>query len=132
MATFSDGHNSSNAIDRSDSASAVTNASGPGNLRIQLQALLDDKERQLKLAGTLGQRVLAQQVELEERISQLNDLEAVKANASDEEVVEFEIREKLRELRDTMNTWETENQDIFDFLGNKVMNTLWSSKTPFG
>lgn len=122
MATFSDGHNGSHAIEHSDSASAITNASGPGTLRIQLQALLDDKERQLKLAGTLGQRVLAQQVELEERISQLNDLEAVKPNASDEEAVELDIREKLRELRDTMNVWETENQEIFDFLGNKVSN----------
>lgn len=92
-----------------------------GGLGIQLQALLDDKEKQLKLAGTLGQRVLAQQVELEERIQQLNDLEAAKAaktDPADEDAVESEIREKLRELRDTMNTWESENQDIFDVIGS--------------
>lgn len=38
-----------------------------------LQALLDAKEKQLQLAGTLGQRILAQQMELEERIRQLGE-----------------------------------------------------------
>lgn len=91
-----------------------------GNLRIQLQALLDDKEKQLRLAGTLGQRFLAQQMELEERISQLNDLEAAKTGATVDEGIESEIRDKLQELKHTMNSWESENQDMFGVLGNKV------------
>ncbi|KAF8492517.1 hypothetical protein JB92DRAFT_3002848 [Gautieria morchelliformis] len=91
-----------------------------GDLRIQLQALLDDKEKQLSLVGTLGQRFLAQQMELEERISQLNDLEAAKTSATDDQALETEIRDKLGELKHTMNSWESENQDMFGVLGNKV------------
>jgi len=121
MATFETGFEDSQLMDTPhDNQTALT----PGNLRVQLQALLDDKEKQLKLAGALGQRVLAQQVELEERITQLNDLETEKATASDEEVVESKIRDKLRELRDTMNSWESENQDIFDVIGNKARPIL--------
>jgi hypothetical protein len=42
--------------------------SSVGGMRLQLQNLLDLKEKRLQHAGTLGQRILAQQVELEERI----------------------------------------------------------------
>ena len=117
MATFSDGPNKSLTMDTLGTGQSI---STPGNLRIQLQALLDDKEKQLRLAGTLGQRFLAQQMELEERISQLNDLEAAKTSSNDDDVVEGEIRNKLQELKETMNTWESENQDMFGGLANKV------------
>jgi len=128
MATFSDGPDDSQIMDASGNGSSIPTS--PGNLRLQLQALLDDKEKQLRLAGTLGQRFLAQQMELEERISQLNDLEAAKPSASDDEVVESEIRDKLQELKDTMNTWESENQDMFGGLGNKVRRVWLNSTVP--
>ncbi|KAF8583299.1 hypothetical protein K439DRAFT_1661365 [Ramaria rubella] len=120
MANFSDGPDGSQAIDSIGPGLSLNTAPAGGNLRVQLQALLDDKEKQLRLAGTLGQRFLQQQMELEERISQLNDLEAAKTSATDDEVVESEIRDKLQELKDTMNAWESENQDMFGMLGNKA------------
>jgi len=126
MANFSDGPNISSTTDTLDTGQSIPN---PGNLRIQLQALLDDKEKQLRLAGTLGQRFLAQQMELEERISQLNDLEAAKTSANDDDAVENEIRNKLQELKATMNTWESENQDMFGGLANKVHTLVAKAKT---
>lgn len=122
MATFSDGADNAEMPEHMEPAGLQSSIPGVtnGNLRIQLQALLDDKEKQLRLAGTLGQRFLAQQMELEERISQLNELEAAKTSATDDEVVESEIRDKLQELKETMSSWESENQDMFGVLGNKV------------
>jgi len=53
-------------------------SSSAGDMRFHLQNLLDSKEKQLQQAGTLGQRVLAQQMELEERIRQLQEADADK------------------------------------------------------
>lgn len=119
MATFSDGSDNVEVMEQAGLQPSILDAPANGILRVQLQALLDDKEKQLRLAGTLGQRFLAQQMELEERISQLNELEAAKTNA-DDEAVESEIRDKLQELSETMNAWESENQNLFGVLGNKV------------
>ena len=119
MATFSDGSDNAESMEPLSQQPSIS-VPPTGNLGIQLQALLDDKEKQLRLAGTLGQRFLAQQMELEERISQLNDLEAAKTSATVDEAVESEIRDKLQELKDTMNSWESENQEMFGVLGNKV------------
>jgi hypothetical protein len=120
MATFSDGSDNAENMEPAGLQPSIPGVPANGNLGIQLQALLDDKEKQLRLAGTLGQRFLAQQMELEERISQLNDLEAAKTGATDDEAVESEIRDKLQELKDTMSSWESENHDLFGVLGNKV------------
>jgi hypothetical protein len=120
MATFSGGSVDAENMEPLGLQPSLPSIPANGDLRIQLQALLDDKEKQLRLAGTLGQRFLAQQMELEERISQLNDLEAAKTNATDDEAVEGEIRDKLQDLKDTMNSWESENRDMFGVLGNKV------------
>lgn len=89
-----------------------------GEMRVQLQALLDDKEKQLNLAGTLGQRILAQQLELEERINQLVDVEERLQNAPGD--ADTEMRVKLQELADVMQTWETENERMFGGFGTKV------------
>ncbi|KAK7027275.1 hypothetical protein VNI00_015364 [Paramarasmius palmivorus] len=43
------------------------------DVKSHLQTLLDVKEKQLQQAGTFGQRVLAQQMELEERIRHLQE-----------------------------------------------------------
>lgn len=88
-----------------------------GDMRVQLQALLDDKEKQLNLAGTLGQRILAQQLELEERINQLVDTEERLQSNPD---ADAEMRDKLQELADVMQSWETENERMFSSFGTKV------------
>src|SRR5882762_6734726 len=49
-------------------------SSSAGDMKFHLQNLLDSKEKQLQQAGTLGQRVLAQQMELEERIRQIQEV----------------------------------------------------------
>ncbi|KDQ58492.1 hypothetical protein JAAARDRAFT_88069, partial [Jaapia argillacea MUCL 33604] len=80
-----------------------------GDMRLRLQALLDGKEKQLQQAATLGQRVLAQQIELEERIRQLQDMEADKADDDD---VDDGMKERYHELTDTIKTWDSENVQL--------------------
>jgi hypothetical protein len=63
----------------------------------RLGSLLAAKERQLTLAGTLGQRVLAQQMELEERIRALQ-----------ERGDDYDDSEGVLELEGLMRTWENE------------------------
>ena len=59
----------------------------------------------------------------------LNDLEAAKTSSNNDNVVEGEIRNKLQELKETMNTWESENQDMFGGLVNKANDLLPSPPT---
>jgi len=75
-------------------------------MKYHLQNLLDSKEKQLQQAATLGQRVLAQRVELEERIRQLQEMDADK---TDEEEIDSEGRERYRELAETIEGWDEEN-----------------------
>lgn len=63
----------------------------------RLGSLLSAKERQLTLAGTLGQRVLAQQMELEERIRGLQDRGE-----------DYDGAEGVVELETLTRNWETE------------------------
>ncbi|KAI6019868.1 hypothetical protein F5J12DRAFT_968007 [Pisolithus orientalis] len=58
--------------------------SSTGERKFQLQLLLDTKEKQLQQAGALGQRVLAQQIELEEKIRQIQEFDAERGD--DEEL----------------------------------------------
>src|SRR5690348_15342846 len=60
----------------------------PAELAAHLQTLLEAKERQLHQAGIIGQRVLAQQMELEERVKKLQTMTAgLEGEAFDEEDV---------------------------------------------
>lgn len=88
-----------------------------GSLRARLQALLEDKEKQLHYAGTLGQRVLEQQMELEERISQLREIGADK---EDEDELAADARERYRELAETMQGWDDENAQLSESLAKQV------------
>ena len=102
----------------SDDESNINNSSMGGQIRHKLQALLDEKERQLQHAGALGQRILAQQMELEERIKQIAELdENAPASNTDEE---SEIRMKLDDLAQTMHGWATENETLWNGAGVKV------------
>ncbi|KAF8886928.1 hypothetical protein BD779DRAFT_1410754, partial [Infundibulicybe gibba] len=77
-----------------------------GDMKLHLQHLLDSKEKQLQQAGTFGQRVLAQQMELEERIRELQE---VGADKSEEDDIDAEDRERYQALADTVIAWDSEN-----------------------
>lgn len=116
MPTFSDGD---------DSVEVTTmpiSPVSPGDMRSHLQNLLDDKEKQLQHAGTLGQQLLAQRMELEERIRQLQDMEM--DAGSDDEDTEMSVRERYRDLADTVKQWDTENEQLsILFNESKVCHT---------
>jgi hypothetical protein len=90
-------------------------------IKFHLQTLLDAKERQLQQAGMLGQRVLAQQTELEERIRQLHDLEWEEEDATSAELaVGKEVKERYRELTEVLGAWDEENALLSSAFGSKV------------
>ncbi|KAG6333940.1 hypothetical protein ID866_5151 [Astraeus odoratus] len=90
--------------------------SSAGERKFHLQLLLDIKEKQLQQAGTLGQRVLAQQIELEEKIRQIQELDAERG---DDEELDAEARERYRELADTIKAWDVENAQLSSAFGAK-------------
>ncbi|KAJ7821020.1 coiled-coil protein [Mycena olivaceomarginata] len=92
----------------------TTPFSSAGDMRYHLQSLLDAKERQLQQAGALGQRVLAQQMELEERIRQLQEIDA---DSPDDDPVDEDARERYRELAETLMAWNSENADLSSGFG---------------
>ena len=92
-------------------------SSSTGDMRFHLQNLLDSKEKQLQQAGTLGQRVLAQQMELEERIRQLQEADADKG---EDDELDAEATERYRELAETIRTWDAENAQLSSAFGSKV------------
>ena len=83
-------------------------------LRQHLSSLLEQKTSQLQMLGTMGQEILKQQQELEERIKGFDEDDDV-----DEDVGEA-TKFKLRELDDAMKQWETQNEDMMRELGGKV------------
>ncbi|KAJ7677219.1 hypothetical protein B0H17DRAFT_1207136 [Mycena rosella] len=88
--------------------------SSAADMKYHLQSLLDSKEKQLQQAGTLGQRVLAQQMELEERIRQLQDITEDK---TDDEHVDDGARERYLALAETLTEWDRENADLSSAFG---------------
>lgn len=95
------------------------NNAGGGQMRTKLQALLDDKERQLQKAEALGQRILAQQMELEERINQITELDEQQQQQG-ENSDDNEMRSQLDELAQTMHGWATENEGLWTGAVTKV------------
>ena len=79
MATSSDG---GDTYDPSIQSPSLSNGTTSGDLRFFLQSLLDDKEKQLQQAGTLGQQLLAQRMELDDTVRTL--LETLDAGDGDE------------------------------------------------
>ncbi|KDQ07329.1 hypothetical protein BOTBODRAFT_610501 [Botryobasidium botryosum FD-172 SS1] len=116
MATFEDGHSLYNPPPAGGPVSNGVHL-GPGDMRLQLQALLDEKVEQLKLTGTLGQRILAQQMELDERITQIHQLDqANNGYFPDGDDASNELREKLEELSQKLQQWNVENEQLRDGL----------------
>ena len=118
MATFSDGGD----------AAAVADHDTTGNMRLHLQNLLDDKEKQLQSAATLGHQLLAQRMELEERIKQMQELELDGAGSDDG--LDVSIRDRYRELADAMKAWDTENEQLTSVFGSKVSGNLVQRPPP--
>ncbi|KAI5121954.1 hypothetical protein M0805_002025 [Coniferiporia weirii] len=113
MANFSDG--GPREADADDVFSDSVALASAGSMRQYLQTLLDSKEKQLQQAGTLGQRVLAQRVELEERIHQLQDIDSDRAG---DDEVSAEMRLRYRDLANTLKTWDEENVQLSNVFGN--------------
>jgi len=89
------------------------------DVRARLQTLLDEKEQELQSAGSLGQRILAQKMGLEERINQISELESGRTGLKDDEI-ESKMRAKLNDLADIMHTWQHENQQLWSGFGAKT------------
>ena len=88
-----------------------------GDMNAQLQLLLDSKEKELQQVGTLGQRILSQQVQLDERVRQLRELEAERV---DNQSLDPKILEQYRELTEMVKAWETDNIQLTQSLDSKV------------
>ncbi len=88
-----------------------------GDMKSHLQCLLDNKEKQLQQVGSLGQRVLAQQMELEERIRQLQELEADKG---EDDEIDTEARTRYGDLTDTLLAWDEENAHLSSAFGGSA------------
>ncbi|KAK2461201.1 hypothetical protein APHAL10511_006728 [Amanita phalloides] len=101
--------------------------SSAGDMRFYLQNLLDSKEKQLQQAGTLGQRVLAQQMELEERIRQLQEFEGGKLDDDD---IDPDVRERYRELADTIMAWDAENAQLSSAFGASLKRAAAEKSSP--
>lgn len=114
MSTFSDGQDT-----LSPTMSEFLSPGVPsiGDMRAHLQLLLDNKEKQLQQVGTLGQRILSQQVQLDERVRQLHELEA---ELGDNQDLDSEIRERYRELTEMVKSWDTDNTQLTQSFGPKV------------
>lgn len=84
-------------------------------LRQHLSSLLEQKSSQLQMLGTMGQEILKQQQELEERIQGFEEEE----EEGEEEVGET-TKSKLKELDDAMRSWESQNEGMMRELGGKV------------
>ena len=100
MATFSDGLSHPNSLDFPFHSSS-------DNMRQHLQNLLDGKEKQLQQAAALGERLLAQRVELEERVKLIQETDADKTDE-----ITADMRERYRDLSDTVRAWDVGNVQL--------------------
>lgn len=109
------------SLEHSPSPELLTPGLSTTSLRARLQAILDDKSRQLANVGSFGQQLLHQQGELEDRIKALGD-------EQDGEGISDETRSKLLQLEEAMKGWESDNQDIVKELhGSEVSASSVSS-----
>jgi hypothetical protein len=95
-----------------------------GDMKFHLQNVLVSKGEQLEQAATLGQRVLAQQMELEERIRQLQEIDADKG---EDDEIDPEARERYRELRETIQAWDAENAKLSSTFGVQSVSVSFST-----
>ena len=97
-----------------------------GDMKFHLRDLLDSKEKQLQQASSLGQRVMAQQMELEECVRQLQVLEA------DKDKIDLKAREQYLELVETISAWDSENAQLFSaFAGTSKVRSACNIATRY-
>ncbi|TFK91198.1 hypothetical protein K466DRAFT_583031 [Polyporus arcularius HHB13444] len=110
MATFSDGGD----------VAAMADNDTQDNMQFLLQTLLDNKEKQLQSAATLGHQLLAQRTELQDKIRQMQELEL--ENSGVDESFDGSVRDKYRELVDSIKAWDAENEQLTSVFGSKPTN----------
>ena len=92
----------------------------------RIQRLLDNKAKQLQQAGALGERVLAQQIELKEKIRHLQDFDGERG---DDEDADTDVSGRCHELSDTVKTWDLENAQLSSAFGQEVLSALAISRS---
>ncbi|KAG8996404.1 hypothetical protein FRB94_008357 [Tulasnella sp. JGI-2019a] len=103
----------------SEEASPSSNPDTLYFMDAQLAKLLDEKENELRLAGNLGQRILQQRLELEQRINALSEY-GRRSGTTEPAGDHPTMAEKLQELQDIIRSWENENQaTLMGFNGQK-------------
>ncbi|KAG8876933.1 hypothetical protein FRB97_003821 [Tulasnella sp. 331] len=102
----------SSSLDRTglpDTPASVSPTMHPSSMTAQLAKLLEEKEHELQTIGSLGQRILGQRVELEERINGVLAYGQRKGARTPEPGRDPETSKRLRELLDTVHAWREEN-----------------------
>ncbi|KZT01198.1 uncharacterized protein LAESUDRAFT_731408 [Laetiporus sulphureus 93-53] len=107
MSTLSDGDDS---VDAPTLFYASTN--NTAGLRLRLQNLIDSKEQQIQQAGELGQQLVTQRVELEERMRQLDQEDYWDSGSDDDDDAEGGVRGRNLDLEDTLSAWDVENERL--------------------
>lgn len=111
-------------LERTPSPDILSPDLSAASLRTHLQALLEHKSGQLQMVGTMGQKILAQQAELEERIQSLGDVE------TDGEEIDQASQAKLLELQEAMRGWDSDNQGIMRELQAPKVSMLHGVRSP--
>ncbi|KAG8882348.1 hypothetical protein FRB97_008362 [Tulasnella sp. 331] len=115
----------------SDNPFLVSSTMNTTSMNAQLAKILDEKETELQLAGNLGQRILQQRVELEERINVLSEYEHRSGSRTPEPGGDPEMTRKFQELQDLLQSWDKENQETLGgFNGQKLSNGPSSARPP--
>jgi hypothetical protein len=119
MDSFSDGPSRQNPLD------FPLHSSSPHDMRQHLQNLLDGKEKQLQQAAALGESLLAQRVELEGRVRLLQEIDADKGDE-----ITADMRERYRELADTVRSWEFGNVQLTSTFTSSVRILVQRTVSP--
>lgn len=110
-------------LERAASPELVVTDLNAVSLRQQLQQLLEHKGQQAQVVGQMGQNILAQQAELEERIQSLGDMD------EDGDDIGHDTHAKLLELQEAMKGWDSDNQGIMRELGGSKVSCYYTTST---
>lgn len=95
----------------------------PSSALARLEELLVAKSEEIQMAGRLGERLLSQQSELEQKIADLegllpgqdSDSESGVLSSHNEQVAE-QVRSRFEALETEMQTWESGNEELYQSL----------------
>lgn len=120
------------ALPKSATSSVFEQPLSTETLLTRLESLLVAKSQEIQLAGRLGESLLTQQAELENRIRELeHDASSASETAmdrrnrsyghaaepSEQAVVGEDVRRKLESLESEMRQWEVENEEMYRSAG---------------